>query len=281
MTTLFLALSCAGAFGVSDFLGGLASRRVPALRVLLLSYPASAVLMTALALGIPGRIEAGSLWWGSASGIAMGLAAWTFFLALAQGPISIVSPLTSLLGAVLPMLVGILLGERPGPVAVLGIVIALVAVALVSLAPTSASAATRPFTAKVAALTLTAGCTFAASFVLTAQISDGTGLWPLVSARWSATAMVVAATLLSRERALPPAPVRLLALGVAILDVAANITMLLALQSGLLSVASVLISLFPAVTVLLALVVLREHLTRVQVAGLLLGFLAVAMIGEA
>lgn len=280
MTTLLLALTSAGAFGVSDFLGGIASRRVTALRVLWVSYPASALLMTVLAVVVPGRIDATSLLWGSASGVTMALAAWSFFLALGQGPISIVSPVTSLLGSLLPILAGVALGERPGALTVLGIATALLAVVLVSLTPGRSSPTVRPFNRRVAALTLTAGCAFAASFVLTAQIAEGTGVWPLVAARWSATLLVIAAASFARERRLPPASVSSLALAVAVLDVVANVAMLLALQSGLLSVASVLISLFPAVTVVLALFVLHEHLTRTQVAGLIMGFIAVGMIGS-
>lgn len=279
MTTLLVALASAGAFGVSDFLGGLASRRVAALRVLFVSYPASALLMTFLALAVPGRIDNTSLLWGSASGVAMALAAWSFFLALGRGPISIVSPVASLLGSLLPILAGIALGERPGALTVLGILTALVAVVLVSLTSARSSPTARPLDRRVAALTLIAGCTFAASFVLTAQIADGTGVWPLVAARWSATVLVGVVALFVRNRRLPPTSVSFLALGVAVLDVIANVTMLLALQSGLLSVASVLISLFPAVTVLLALLVLHERLTRTQVVGLMLGFMAVGIIG--
>lgn len=281
MTGLLLALASAGAFGVSDFFGGLASRRVAAIRVLLVSYPLSAVLMTILAAAVPATapVTALSLAWGAASGVAMGLAAWTFFRALGTGPISIVSPITALLGALLPMLAGIALGERPESLTLVGIVSALLAVVLVSLTPHESSASTRPFTPAVAALTFTAGTAFAASFVLTAQIETGTGLWPLVAARWTATVLMGLVALGLRQRPAGRGPALRLAVGVGVLDVVANIAMLFALQQGLLSVASVLISLFPAVTVVLAVVVLRERLTGGQIAGLVLGTTAIVLIG--
>lgn len=119
-------------YGVSDFVGGVASRRVAALRVVIVSYPLSLLLVLALAPFVGGEVSGDALLWGAASGVGSGLAVWWFYLALASGPMSVVSPLTAVLVAGLPAIVGIALGERPGAVAYLGIVVALVAVVLVS-----------------------------------------------------------------------------------------------------------------------------------------------------
>lgn len=279
MGPLLLALSSAIAYGASDFLGGLASRRVAVLRVLVVSYPVSAVLATVAAFVVGGSSDGLSLFWGALSGLAMAAAAWTFYLALAVGPISVISPITALLSAAVPLGVGLALGERPDVSSMIGVGVALVAVVLVSLAPHADTKATHPFTRFVALLTVGAGVSFALSYVFTSQIDEGTGLWPLVAARWTATVAVLAVAA-SRASAAPPSGRALRqAAAIGVLDAIAHLSMLLALQQGLLSIGSVVISLFPAVTVILAVVVLAEKLTRTQVVGMALGALAIGLIG--
>lgn len=279
MGPLIMALSSAVAYGASDFLGGLASRRVAVLRVLMVSYPVSSLLVTVAAFVAGGSADVASLVWGALSGIALAVAAWTFYLALAVGPISVISPITALLSAAVPMGVGLALGERPDATSMLGVGLALVAVVLVSLAPHADTKATHPFTRFVALLTVGAGLSFAFSYVFTGQIAEGTGLWPIVVARWTATVAVFAVAA-SRSSMSPPRGGALAqAAAIGVLDAIAHLTMLLALQQGLLSIGSVVISLFPAVTVILAVSVLREKLTRTQIGGLALGAIAIGLIG--
>ncbi|WP_052466340.1 DMT family transporter [Mobilicoccus massiliensis] len=280
MGPLVLALSSAVAYGVSDFFGGLASRRAAALRVLVVSYPISAVLMTLVALGVGGTSPLEPLLWGAAAGIAMAVAAWTFFLALAVGPVSIISPITALLGSAIPLVVGLALGEKPHVTSLSGVGLALVAVVLVSLSPHADTAATRPFTRTVAAWTFTAGLAFALSYVFTSRIPESAGLMPLVSARWTATLFILAIAASRNDLHLPPRGRALsFAVTVGVLDAVAHFTMLLALQQSLLSIGSVVISLFPAVTVLLAVLLLGERLTRVQTLGMGLAGAAIVLIG--
>uniref|UniRef100_UPI0024576A2C EamA family transporter n=1 Tax=Nocardia abscessus TaxID=120957 RepID=UPI0024576A2C len=115
MTAVLLALAAAVGYGVSDFYGGVASRRVTALRVVIYSYPFSVLLVLAPLPFVSGTADPASLAWGAAAGVASGVAVWWFYAALADGPMAVVSPLTAVLVAGIPVLVGLLTGARPGP----------------------------------------------------------------------------------------------------------------------------------------------------------------------
>jgi drug/metabolite transporter (DMT)-like permease len=273
-----LALASALGYGISDFVGGIASRRVAALRVVLVSYPIAMVLLAVLAAIVGGDISEGALLWGGLCGISQAFGVWWFYAALGAGPISVVSPLTAILVAGIPVGVGLALGERPGLVAGVGVVVALVAVVLVSREATDEDVTPHKFTATVAWLTVGSGVAFGLNFVLIDQAPVEAKLWPLVFARVSATVLVVVIAALSAKLRPPTGtPLKLAALA-ALLDTGANIAMLLALQASLLSLAGVLMSLYPAATVLLAILVLRERVTRWQSIGMVLALASVAMI---
>jgi drug/metabolite transporter (DMT)-like permease len=266
-------------YGISDFVGGMASRRVAALRVVLVSYPVAMTLLTVLSLIIGGHISAPAVMWGSLCGIGQAFGIWWFYAALGAGPISVVSPLTSLLVSGVPVGVGLALGERPAVIAVVGIVLAFVAVVLVSREVGDEDSKPHRFTAKIASLTVGSGLAFGMNFVLIAQAPVDAGLWPLVFARISASTLVVIIALFTRNLAAPTGTPLRLALLAGVLDTIANVAMLLALQaSSLLSLAAVLMSLYPAATVALAMVVLKERVTRWQALGMVLALLAVGMI---
>lgn len=281
MALLLSAVAAIG-YGISDFVGGLASRRVHALRVVLLSYPLSILAIGLAAPLVAGSATRASLLWGGTSGLLAGLAVLWFYLALASGPMSVVSPLTALLVAGLPLGFGVLAGERPGPVALTGAVLAVVAVVLVSREERVAVDETPvvAFTPRVAWLTVGSGGAFAGYFVLLDQVEAGTGLWPLLASRVGATAVVVLAALPARHRPATGTAGRL-AVAAAALDVLANVTFLYALQAGLLSLVSVVTALYPAATVLLARLVLAERTGRLQQGGLLLAAVAIGLIAGA
>jgi len=256
----------------------MASRRVAALRVVLVSYPIAMVLLAALALIFGGEINQGAVFWGALCGVSQAFGVWWFYAALGTGPISVVSPLTAILVAGIPVGVGLALGERPGAIAAVGVVLALVAVVLVSREATDEDVTPHRFTAKVAWLTVGSGVAFGLNFVLIAQAPVEAKLWPLVFARVSASVLVIAIAALSGNLHPPTGTPLRLAVVAALLDTGANIAMLLALQASLLSLAGVLMSLYPAATVLLAIAVLRERVTRWQAMGMVLALAAVAMI---
>ena len=273
-----MALVSGIGYGVSDFVGGLASRRVAALRVVLVSYPVALVLLTTISFVVGGHVTTPAIVWGGLCGLSQAFGVWWFYAALGAGPMSLVSPLTAILVAGVPIVAGVLLGERPTLLAYTGIGLALIAVVLVSREDRGEDSTTQRFTAKVAWLTLGAGLAFGLNFVLIDQAPHDAGLWPLAFARLSATLMVVAIAAMSRNLVVPSGVPLRLALAAGVLDTVANVAMLLALQASLLSLTSVLISLYPAGTVLLALVVLKERVTRWQAAGMVLAVAAVGLI---
>jgi drug/metabolite transporter (DMT)-like permease len=266
-------------YGVSDFIGGYASRRVAALRVVLVSYPVAMVLLTVIALIVGGHVSAPAVLWGSLCGIGQAFGIWWFYAALGAGPISVVSPLTALLVSGVPVAVGLALGERPAGVAIVGIVLAFAAVVLVSRqAGDEQDSKPHRFTAKIAWLTLGSGLAFGMNFVLIAQAPVDAGIWPLVFARVAASSLVVIIALFSGHLSVPTGVPLRLALFAGVIDTIANVAMLLAVQSSLLSLAAVVMSLYPAATVALAMVVLKERVTRWQAVGVVLALLAVGMI---
>lgn len=273
-------MSAAG-YGVSDFVGGIASRRVAALRVVLVSYPVALVLLALLAVPVGGHVSTAAVVFGLMTGVCQAFGIWWFYAALGSGPISVVSPLTAILVAGVPVGVGVALGERPSALAYAGIGLALVAIVLVSREVGDESEPDdRPhrFTATVAWLTVGSGLAFGLNFVLIHQAPVDAKLWPLVFSRLAASVLVVVIALLTRDLAVPAGVPLRLALLAGALDTIANVAMLLALQASLLSLASVLISLYPVATVGLALLVLKERVTRWQLVGMVLALASVAMI---
>lgn len=282
VTALLLSAVAAAGFGISDFVGGLASRRVHALRVVVVSYPLSLVMMGLLALAVGGSAGTAALLVGALAGVLVGVAIFWFYLALAEGPMSVVSPLTALLVAGVPLATGITLGERPGPLALVGAGLAVVAVVLISRNERVAVDETpvARFTARVGWLTAGSGAAFGGYFVLLDQVPAGSGLWPLAMSRMAATAVVLVAAAVTRWRPAGGAPA-LLAVAAATLDVIGNVAFVFALQAGLLSLVSVVAALYPAWTVLLARLVLGERTGRTQQAGLILAAVAIGLIAGA
>lgn len=277
MISVALALVSAVAYGTSDFFGALASRRIDALRVILLTYPVSTLLISAAAPFVGGRLSPEVLLWGGASGLATALAIWWYYLALADGPISVVSPVAAILVTAIPVLAGVALGERPSTLAVVGIVLAVIALPLVSRSGAGGTDERR-FTPRVAWFTVGSGVLFGLSFVFTGQMPADGGLWPLAFARAVAAAVIIVAALRLGRAKPVGGGLFWLAVVIGVFDAIANVAMLYAFRTGLLSLASVVISLYPAVTVGLAVAVVRERVGRLQVAGLGLAGAAILMI---
>ncbi|MGB3356773.1 MAG: DMT family transporter [Mycobacterium sp.] len=278
MTGIITALIAALGYGVSDFVGGIASRRVAALRVVLVSYPVALVMLIVIAVPFGGQVGTAAIVWGLLSGVAQAFGVWWFYAALGSGPISVVSPLTAILVAGIPVGVGLALGERPGPIALVGVVLALAAVVLVSREASDEDVTAHKFTVKVAWLTVGSGVAFGMNFVILDQVPVEAELWPLVFGRIAATAIVLLAAAVTANLVLERGIPLRLAVFAGVLDTVANVATLLALQSSMLSLAGVLIALYPAATVLLAIMVLRERVTRWQATGMVLALASVGMI---
>ncbi|MFI9509579.1 EamA family transporter [Nocardia sp. NPDC052566] len=288
-----LALIAAVGYGVSDYFGGVASRRVTALRIVIYSYPLSVLLVVLAMLTMPllslsaGSPDAASIGWGVAAGLSSGFAVWWFYAALADGPMAVVSPVTAVLVAGVPVLVGLAIGERPGPLAFAGIAFALVAVLLAS--RESPDAVTEEiiggrelrFDRRVALLTVGSGVAYGFAFVFLHETSGSAGLWPLLAQRLAATGVVWFTAFTQRDFGrLRGEPLRL-AVWISVLDVISNAALLYAFHGSLLSLVSVIGSLYPAATVLLAMVLLGERVGRLQKIGLALALVAVGLIAVA
>jgi uncharacterized membrane protein len=285
-----LALSAALASGVADFLGGTVTRRSTAIRALTWCVPIGLAVVLASALLTGGSPSAGPMTWGFVAGVSGGAGLITFYRALARGPMSVVAPVSALAAAVLPVAVGIAQGERLDASVLLGVLLCLVAIGLVSMEANAGRAAparapgwrrlldSGPLMAGIS------GTCFGVFFVLLKEAGDGSGLWPIVGARLGNLVIVLAALLVLAFRGGDQGP-RVsgrtligLALLSGSLDAGANVLYFLAVHDGLLSLAAVLTSLYPAITVLLARVAYSERLRVVQRVGMAIAVAGVALV---
>jgi uncharacterized membrane protein len=274
--TVVLGLAAAVLYGIGDFAGGIASRRHTAITVLLLSYPVGAVLMALMLPLFGGHATGRAAVYGLAGGAAGLLGVVLMYSLMTVAPINVISPVTAVLAAIVPVAVGVVIGERPHVTAWLGIALGLCAVILVS--RTTAAHPHGRIGARVIMLAFLSGLGFGMYFVFLARAGNDSGLWPLVISRFASAALIVP---LAHARG-AFAMVRGRMLGVVVLagacDALANMCFLIASRHGLLSLASVLTSLYPAVTVLLAVSVLREHTSSTQRIGLALAAGSIVLI---
>ncbi|MEV0996353.1 DMT family transporter [Nonomuraea sp. NPDC050202] len=275
--TVLLATACAIVYGTADFFGGLATRRTQVLSVVVLSQLAGLALILGLLPLLPGTYSDAALAWGLAGGLSGAAGLVLFYRSLATGVMSVVAPTTAVTSAALPVVFGLMAGERPQVWALVGVVLALGSVLLVSQEKPGGG---RGSLGSVLTA-LAAGAGFGGFFILLAMAPHEAGLWPLVGARLSSVSTVALLALLTR-RALKPGPGSLpVILAAGVLDMAANVLYLLAQRDGLLSLVAVLVSLYPASTLLLANRVLGERLRAVQVFGVVCALAAVALIAVA
>jgi len=278
--TVLLALGSAIAYGLSDFLGGLFSRQSSVWPVAVVVQAVGAVCVLLAALLFAGDPSAASLWWGVLSGLGSGLGTAFLYRGLATGRMSVVAPLSAVGAAVLPVLVGVAAGERPEVVAWVGIACALPAIWLVAAGEGDenvSGAHVRP-TGRAVLDGILAGLGFGFLFVALGQVPDGAGLLP--AGLGMAASIVVVAVLAAalRKPWVPRDRGSWSGAVVGVVAALATVLFQLATQSGLLTIASVLSSLYPAFTVLLAVLVLREQIHRGQAVGLGLAGAAVTLV---
>ncbi len=279
MLAVGLGLLVATVYGAGDFLGGLASRRRAATVVVLWSQ---SVGLLALALLVPlvgGSPSARDLGLGAGAGLVGLCGVLLLYRGLGAGRMAVVAPLTAVGAAVVPFVVGVAGGDGLPALRLAGVAAALIGVTLVSRPPPQADAVPpRTSVATEVALGLGAGLAFGLVFVLLAAVGDNAGLWPVLVQR---TASVPAALLLTTALHLARRVDRI-DLGVIVptglCDAAANALFVLAARAGALSVVGVISSLYPASTILLAAVVLKERITRPQAAGLALAAAGVVLL---
>lgn len=278
------AVAAAAGYGAADFLGGLASRHATTTAVILVSQGLALVLGLCAAPWLPGAPGAADLLWGAAAGLAYSVGLVLLYRGLATGQMSVVAPITGICAPALPVLFGLLGGERPGAWALGGVLLAGVSIYLVSREPaaknevaTRAGAVT-PVSRGVVLLAIGGGLAFGVFLTTMAKCSEAAGLWPVVAAR----AMTVSCQLTVALVLRPALRLERRALGVALaggaLDMIANVFYLLATRGALLSLAATVTSLYPAATVLLASLVLGERIHRQRGVGLLCAVTSVVLI---
>jgi drug/metabolite transporter (DMT)-like permease len=285
---LVWALATAVAFGTADFLGGVASRRVPVLPVVLLSQLVALVLLGVSAVVLTGPLTEEALVWGAAAGVAAGLAFLAYYRGLAVGRMGLVSTMTAVWSAVVPVAVGLTVGgERPAGIAVLGIGVALVAIVLLSSGPAEEDGSSlRPpdgFVVGQPGLVegVGAGIGYGAFFVFIERAGEGSVAWPL-SAAAGATVLVVGAIGLWQRTDLGSARRHLGPIAATgLFQALGGVAVVLAVREGLLSLVAVVAALSPLPTMLLARTLLAERLTVRHLAGVALALLGVALIAGA
>jgi drug/metabolite transporter (DMT)-like permease len=282
MVAVLLALATSGLYGLASFCGGIASRRAGGLTVAAVSQVVGVPVLALIVCFVPGRPSMTDLWWGVATGVAGAVALGLFYQALATGRISVVAPIAAAVGACLPVVVGLIAGERPGRPVLIGVALAIGAIVLIGQDAPSERPVARNGSPPVSksrhalVLALVSGLAIGTFYICIREVAPAAGLWPLVVARVVSLSALLATTRIKRLSLRLPPGVSLTAGAAGAIDMAANACYLLAVHRGLLSVVATLASLYPAVTVVLARIVLAERLRGVQMAGI-----AVAMTGAA
>lgn len=274
------ALPAALAYGVADFTGGIASRRAPVLAVTAGVQVVGLVVLLPFAFLVAGAPSGAAFALGAAGGLAGATGLLLYLRGLAVGPMGVVAPLSAVVGAGLPLVVGIVWGERPSVLTLVAIAVALVAI-LLATAGTAAGSGARlgPL------LGLGAGIGFGLFFVALDATPPGSGLWPLMAGRLVTAPLLVVLVLLTRRRGdlgVFDRSTRRVVAASGVFDTGANVLFLLATRTGDLGVSAVVVSLYPVVVVLLARFVLKERLTGMQIgsAGLALGASVLLAVGS-
>jgi len=272
---IVLAAAAAWIYGLGDFCGGRASRRLDSLSVTLVGQLFGLVLLGIALIGFADPLAPAVDWaWGALGGAGGLIGLGLLYYCLANGAMTVVGPLTAVVSAVLPVIVGFALGERPSFVAFGGIVLALAGIVLVTGAIGTPHVPTAP---RIVLLTVVGGAGFGFMYVCLDQTSDESGMWPLVAARVVSIG-VAAAVVAGRRRTANGGRVTRYAVAAGVFDMGANVLFVLATREGLLSLVSVITALYPVSTILLAVRFDRERLSATQVLGLVGVGVAVALV---
>lgn len=271
-----LGLSAAVSWGAADFAGGLATRRATPFLVTAvahgLSLLALAALVVLLHLPVPSGVD---LLLGFCAGIAGGIGLITFYHALTLGPMGLTAALTGLLTAIVPVLFSFAGEGLPKPLQLAGFAVAIPSIWLVANNHHGRS------NSRALWLGSAAGVLFGILLIFLKLSSEGGVLWALTSSRTASTGIAVTLLVLRTRRGKPIFEGRgfgWLAILTGLLDTGGNLLYAFATRIGRMDVAAVLSSLYPAITILLAMAILKERASRMQILGMMMALVAVAMI---
>lgn len=281
-----LAIGSAALYGAADFLGGLASRRASTIAIVVTSQGAGMVMLIFLLPLLPGASpSAADLFWGGTAGLTGGVGVALLYRALAVGRMAVVAPTTAVCAVIIPVITGVFFGERLAPLTLVGIGLAMVAIALVSRQRTTASGDPVSISSGIVpagvGLALGSGVAIGLFFLALSRTHAEAGMWPLLAARAVSVSLFgVMALVYARPWRMTPAVARIAA-AAGVIDMFANALYLAATRYGSLSVVVTLSSLYPASTVILARIVLGERLNAWQAAGIVCALIAVVLIVRA
>ncbi|CAN5213277.1 DMT family transporter [soil metagenome] len=258
-------------YGGSDFLGGLAARRMTSLVVSFVAVVVAIVVCAVTMLFVPGAWSTEAVVLGALAGIFGSIGTWAFYACLALGPMSVLSPGVAVIYAVLPAIAGILLGERFPPIGYVALVAVVIAAVMLSV---TREGVPSKVSGRAIVLGVIAGVGFAGYIILIDRSPEESGLVPLLADLVVGAVLYGAVLLIGRLRSGPaelaavrPSTGLWQAMGAGALLVSGNILLVIGLHLGDLAVMGVLNSLYPLGTVLLALIILRERLTVLQGIG--------------
>lgn len=279
------ALLAAAIYGAADFLGGTVAKRASTLAAVVATQGAGLVLLlmgTPLMLGA--HVTGNDVLFGAMAGLSGSVGVGLLYRGLAMGPMSVVAPVTAVCAVVVPLVAGLLFGERLSPIAALGVALAIAAVVLLGqvAAPDAARPEDTPRSAAQVAqavrIALASGVAIGGFFVALGRTEAPAGLWPLAVSRTVSVTVFLAIALLTRQPWRVPVVALPAAIGCGALDMIANGLYLVAVRQGQLSLVATLASLYPASTVLLARYVLGERLGSLQMVGVGAAVVAIVLI---
>jgi len=277
-----LALASALMYGAADFTGGIATRRAATIPVVVSSQFSGMVLLALLLPILPGSSPSRTdLLWGVAAGLTGGGGVALLYRGLAIGRMAVVAPTTAVCAVVIPVVAAMLLGERPGGLAVLGIGLGIGSIVLVSQQTEATSGSARAGASGLppgVGIALASGVLIGLFFLSLARTAPSAGMWPILAARITSVTLFAAAALVRGIPLAPARPALWLALAGGMVDMLANAAYLLAAREGQLSLVVTLSSLYPASTVLLARVLLGERLNARQLGGVGCALAAIVLI---
>ena len=277
-----LALASAVLYGSADFFGGLTARRANTIATVVWSQFAGLVLLLLVLPFLPGTTVSSRDWiWGFIAGLSGGIGVAFLYRALAVGTMAVVAPTTAVIAAMIPVFFAFAAGERLRPLTFAGVALALIAIFLVSRPPSDGEDPTdqgRKALPPGFGLALLSGVSVGIFFLSLARTSSAAGMWPLVAARVSSISLFGIIALIAKRTLWMSRPAAATATLGGALDMAANAVYMIAARIGPLSIVVTLASLYPAATVILARVILKEHFSRAQLAGIFCALLAVALI---
>lgn len=273
LAPIIFGLTSAACWGAADFCGGLATKRTQVYRVISSSQLVSLILLVALALTTHEAVlPIDRLLLGYVAGVFGAIGLIALYRSLADGHMGVAAPVSAVVAAAVPVIFGLFLEGLPGAPQLGGFGLAFIAVWLVS----------RTGHAQMRwhdlGLPFGAGLGFGIFFVIIGSVSGTAVWWPLIAARLGSLSAILSATLIKRQGPVVERPLVAMAVLIGVLEVGGNACYILARQAGRLDVAAVLASLYPAGTVLLARFILKEHVGRSQLVGVVAALLAIILI---